>query len=212
MPAPPSVVALPPTPNTIVRAPASSAARSSSPEPYVDAVSGAKTPAGSRCSPLASAISTTAVSPRSANAAVTSCPRGPATGTSRRSKPAATAAATVPSPPSATGSASTSRPGTTRRSPAVTRSATCTAVSEPLNLSAAMSTRCVTFSPCSPGLAHVKASRAAATLTGDAPDVMHRPVPEKGALGAASRQRGSRMLSMMRVQLSPPCPFSIARR
>ncbi len=159
MPAPPSVVALPPTPNTIVRAPASSAARSSSPEPYVEEVSGAKTPLGRRCSPLASAISTTAVSPRTAKAAVTSSPRGPATRISRRSKPAATAASTVPSPPSATGMAVTSRSGTTRRSPAVTRSATCTAVSDPLNLSAAMSTLwvplCAAFatlrSPCSTG-------------------------------------------------------------
>ncbi|MGX1090255.1 hypothetical protein RKD47_000936 [Streptomyces albogriseolus] len=50
----------------MLRAPASSAARSSSPEPYVDAVSGAKTPSGSRCNPLASAISTTAVPSRSA--------------------------------------------------------------------------------------------------------------------------------------------------
>ncbi len=143
MPAPPSVVALPPTPNTIERAPASSAAFSTSPEPYVVAVSGAKTPAGSSWSPEASAISTTAVPSRSANAAVTSSPSGPVTRTSRRSKPAATAAATVPSPPSATGRVSTSTPGTARRSPAVTRSATCTAVSEPLNLSAAMSTRAV---------------------------------------------------------------------
>ncbi len=185
MPAPPSVVALPPTPNTMVRAPASSAARSSSPEPYVEAVSGAKTPAGRRCNPLASAISTTAVSPLSANAAVTSWPSGPATRTSRRSKPAATAASTVPSPPSATGSASTRRSGTTRRSPAVTRSATCTAVSEPLNLSAAMSTRRVSFtaasatllSPCSPGPAHVRASRAAATITGGHP---RRHAPTEG--------------------------------
>src|SRR5690606_117111 len=92
IPAPPSVVALPPTPNTMLRAPASSAARSSSPEPYVDAVSGAKVSCGSRWSPLASAISTTAVSPRSANAAGTGSPSGPWTRTPRRTNPAATAA------------------------------------------------------------------------------------------------------------------------
>lgn len=146
MPAPPSVVALPPTPNTMVVAPASSAAASSSPEPYVVAVSGANTPSGRCWRPEASAISTTAVEPRSAYAAVTGSPTGPVTRASRRSNPAATAAATVPSPPSATGRVSTSRPGTTRRSPAVTRSATCTAVSEPLNLSAATSTRAVSTS------------------------------------------------------------------
>ncbi|GAA3038264.1 hypothetical protein GCM10020000_15550 [Streptomyces olivoverticillatus] len=87
MPAPPSVVALPPTPSTIVRAPASSAARTSSPVPYVVAVRGARTPWGSRRSPDASAISTTAVRlPRSsAKAAATGSPTGPATRTSHRS-------------------------------------------------------------------------------------------------------------------------------
>lgn len=145
MPAPPSVVALPPTPSTMVRAPASSAARSSSPVPYVVAVSGAKIPGGSRRSPEASAISTTAVPSRSAYAASTVSPIGPVTRTVRRSNPAATAASTVPSPPSATGSSVTSRPGTTERSPAATCAATCTAVSEPLNLSAAISTRPVEF-------------------------------------------------------------------
>ncbi len=124
MPAPPSVVALPPTPKTIERAPASSAALRTSPEPYVVAVSGANVPAGSSWRPEASAISTTAVPPRSAKVAVTWSPSGPVTRTSRRSKPAATAAATVPSPPSATGRVSISTPGTALRRPAVTRSAT----------------------------------------------------------------------------------------
>ncbi len=141
MPAPPSVVALPPTPKTIEVAPASRAASNSSPVPYVVAVRGAKTPAGRCWSPEASAISTTAVpSSRSAKVAVTGVPVGPVTRASCRVKPAASAAATVPSPPSATGTAATSRPGTARRRPAVTCSATSTAVSEPLNLSAAIST------------------------------------------------------------------------
>ena len=45
-PAPPSVLALPPTPKMIRRAPASSAAASTSPAPKLDAVSGSRPPAG----------------------------------------------------------------------------------------------------------------------------------------------------------------------
>ena len=65
-PAPPSVLALPPTPSTIRRAPDSSAARSTSPAPKLDAVSGADRPPGSRARPQTPANSTTATSPRRA--------------------------------------------------------------------------------------------------------------------------------------------------
>ena len=54
---------------------------------------------------------------------------------------AARAASRVPSPPSATGTLTTSTPGAARVSPAATRSATCAAVREPLNLSGATTTR-----------------------------------------------------------------------
>ncbi len=60
-PAPPSVLADPPTPTTTSSAPRSSAADSASPNPRLDAVSGAGMPPGSRPSPHASAISTTTV-------------------------------------------------------------------------------------------------------------------------------------------------------
>jgi hypothetical protein len=66
MPAPPSVLALPPIPTTTRAQPASSAARTTSPRPALDAVSGARFPGGIRTSPHASAISTTAVPSRRA--------------------------------------------------------------------------------------------------------------------------------------------------
>ena len=114
MPAPPSVVALPPMPRTTCVQPASSAAPMTSPSPRLVAVSGASRPPGSRHSPDTSAISTTAVSPRRAYAVRPARPWvRPPTGT--RSKPAATAASTVPSPPSATGTVTTSASGTAGR-------------------------------------------------------------------------------------------------
>ena len=155
------------------------------------AVSGAKTPAGSRCSPLASAISTTAVSPRSANAAVTSSPERPgdpylAALESGRDRGGDGAVAAVGDGQRL----DLARRGATRRSPAVTRSATCTAVSEPLNLSAAMSTpsRCpihcsvrhLAF-PLLSGPRTRQGSRAAATLTAGAPaSCLARPLTATG--------------------------------
>ncbi len=61
MPAPPSVLALPPMAKISLRAPASSAAAMTCPNPVLEAVSGASTPPGSRTRPQASASSTTAV-------------------------------------------------------------------------------------------------------------------------------------------------------
>ena len=60
IPRPPSVVALPPTPRSIRRIPASSAARSTSPVPYVDAPAGSRSAGARSESPDAEASSTTA--------------------------------------------------------------------------------------------------------------------------------------------------------
>lgn len=141
-PAPPSLVATPPSPSTIRRAPARAAARISSPAPRLVAVSGASFPPFRSCaSPQACAASITAVPPRRAKEAVTRCPAtGPVTSTTIRSNPAATAASTVPSPPSATGSSTVAVPGEAARSPAAIRAAASAAVSDPLNLSGAMTT------------------------------------------------------------------------
>lgn len=106
MPAPPSLVALPPIPMMKRRAPASSAARISSPTPAVLACSGARCAGGTSARPLAAAISITAVrpSPVSPKNACTGVPSGPLTVQSITRPPvAATSASTVPSPPSATG-------------------------------------------------------------------------------------------------------------
>jgi len=84
MPAPPSVLALPPMPRTTWRQPRSRAARTSSPVPRLVAVVGAGRPPGSRRSPDASASSTTATWSRTATAASTGVPVGPVQRTSRR--------------------------------------------------------------------------------------------------------------------------------
>ena len=104
-PAPPSVLALPPTPRTRLRAPASSAARSTSPAPKLGRGERrgppARPPGAGRtrrpvCRPPR---------PRRAGRSWsrTGSPAGPGAVTGTRSNPAATAASTVPSPPSATG-------------------------------------------------------------------------------------------------------------
>ena len=85
MPAPPSVLALPPMPSTTVSHPRSSAARTTSPVPYEVAVSGASASGGSSRSPETSAISTTAVPPRTAKAVSTASPVGPSARTGTRS-------------------------------------------------------------------------------------------------------------------------------
>ena len=75
-PAPPSVQALPPTPSTIVSAPASSAARSACPVPRLLARSGSRRSGGSSANPDAAANSTTAVRSRTAIAVSTGSPSG----------------------------------------------------------------------------------------------------------------------------------------
>ena len=122
MPAPPSVLALPPIPSTTC------APRV---EGRADDLAQAAAGRGERLesaireppSPDTSAISTTAVSPRRAYAVVTGSPVGPVAVTGTRSNPAETAASTVPSPPSATGTVTTVA-SDTRRMPAVSAAAT----------------------------------------------------------------------------------------
>ena len=63
MPAPPSLVALPPMPTMKCRAPASYACCNSSPTPYVVVIRGSRFAGGTRASPAAFAISITAVDP-----------------------------------------------------------------------------------------------------------------------------------------------------
>ena len=141
IPAPPSVLALPPMPSTTVRQPWSSAALTTSPVPYELACSASSRSGISSASPETSAISTTATPSRAANAVVTGSPVGPCARTSTRVYPAARAASSVPSPPSATGICTTSTSGASSAMPAATRAATSRAVSEPLNLSGATRTR-----------------------------------------------------------------------
>ena len=106
MPAPPSVLADPPSARTIRFASSCSAARMASPSPAEEAASGASVPPGRVCRPQVLATSTTAVTPSKAIAAGWRSPVAAATSTSSDRKPAATAAATLPSPPSASGSPS----------------------------------------------------------------------------------------------------------
>src|SRR5258708_4975521 len=81
MPAPPSLVALPPIPIIKCVRPSSSAARISSPTPYVVAMRGSRCSAGTSGRPELAAISITALrpSPISPKKASTGCPKGPVT-------------------------------------------------------------------------------------------------------------------------------------
>ena len=144
-PAPQSLVALPPIPMRMRRAPASRAAVMSWPVPYVLVSSGLRFAGGTSASPVAAAISMTAVRsspPSMPHAAWTSSPSGPATdATCRVPSVAATNASTVPSPPSAMGTTSISASGTTRRTPRAIAAQTSAAGRASLNLSGAMTIR-----------------------------------------------------------------------
>ena len=144
-PEPPSVVALPPTPMTTCRTPASRTARRISPVPSVVAASGARgSSAGRRDSPDASASSTAPLSPSSERSqrAVSGRPSASWAGHSCHSQPPLSAiAASVPSPPSASGARISSSPGRARDQPEARARATWTEVSEPLKESGASRTR-----------------------------------------------------------------------
>ncbi len=139
-PAPASLVALPPRPRMIFRAPASSAARISSPVPRLLLRVASRRSRGTRCKPLAEAISITAVASSSQpQCARVGSPSGPSTRHSRRSPAvAASTASTVPSPPSASGRSNTSACGKTRRQPRAIASATSGADRLSLNESGAI--------------------------------------------------------------------------
>src|SRR4051812_3790575 len=139
-PAPPSVVADPPTATRITAAPPCAAAAISSPVPYVLAFHGSFS--SSSASPLAIAISTIAVPPSStsANPVFTGSPSGPRTVRAISSPPSCTSSASsVPSPPSATGHRSGGI-NPARSNPRPIAPATCAARNVPLNLSGATST------------------------------------------------------------------------
>src|SRR5258708_12875445 len=120
MPAPPSLVALPPIPIIKCVRPSSSAARISSPTPYVVAMRGSRCSAGTSGRPELAAISITALrpSPISPKKASTGCPKGPVTSRSTTCPlVASTSACVVPSPPSATGTILIAASGYTSRAP-----------------------------------------------------------------------------------------------
>src|SRR5918998_6161376 len=137
-PAPPSVVAEPPTVTIARSAPASTAAAISSPVPRVEADQAARSSSSTRPRPLAWAVSTTATRPSSirAKAAWTGRLSGSLTSTVRRSPPSvASRTSMVPSPPSATGSSSAARPASRR--PEAMAAATSGAEKVPLKESGA---------------------------------------------------------------------------
>lgn len=117
IPAPPSVVALPPNVSTTRRAPAAMASATSSPTPAEVAVRGARAVQWARAT--ASADSTIAVVPSadSSHFASSGAPFGPDTRADRQRHDASSAASTsnVPSPPSAMGHCSACVGGGPRR-------------------------------------------------------------------------------------------------
>jgi hypothetical protein len=139
-PAPPSVVAEPPTVTTMGDAPASAAAAISSPVPRVVAAQASRSSSATSDRPLACAISTIAEpSGSSANAASTGRRSGSETLILRTSPPSAvTRTSMVPSPPSATGSSRASRPAARR--PSAMACATSEAEKVPLKESGATRT------------------------------------------------------------------------
>ncbi len=104
------------------------------------AATGALMPAGS-VMPTISAVSTTAVrASMSPTAASRGASDAPGTRSVRRVPPCASSASSVPSPPSAIGHRRTSASGRARATPAAIAFATCSALSDPLNESGAMTT------------------------------------------------------------------------
>ena len=116
IPIPPSVDALPPTPRTRWRQPASSAAAITSPTPRLVAVSGARD-SPSRASPATAASSITASCPRRTKRDGWMAPMASAASMGTRRKPAASNASSIPSPPSATGTVTSVDVRATRADP-----------------------------------------------------------------------------------------------
>jgi hypothetical protein len=136
-PRPPSVVAEPPSPTRIRRAPSSMAWAISSPVPTVEAATGSL-PSGppTRSRPEARDISMTALRPSRRQPASTGSPSGPVTRVVRLGPPKTSR---VPSPPSATGRSAQFHPSAAAARP--TAAATSAAVAVPRNLSGAATTR-----------------------------------------------------------------------
>ena len=144
-PAPPSVVADPPTPRRISRQPRPMAAARTWPVPNVEAARASRSSgatqrqAGRRGElhhgPAGQRRRAGTAPPRAARA-----DRRAAAGRACQ-PPAAMIASSVPSPPSASGTRCSSSSGRARRQPSARARATATLVSEPLNESGAMSTR-----------------------------------------------------------------------
>ena len=153
MPMPASFVALPPRPMMHERQPRRSASAISSPVPKELVLSGLRNSVGTSVSPLARAISMTAV-PFSVMtySATTGSPSGPCTVKGMRTAPpdvagdvppdsrppAPRSASSVPSPPSATSRQTVSHEGNTSRTAAAAASATCREDKDPLKESTAM--------------------------------------------------------------------------
>ena len=143
MPAPASLVALPPIPTMNLRNPSLDMPRTSSPSPYVVASRGFRASTGTRWRPDVWAVSTTAVvpSPITPQQAATWPPSGPVTLETLDAPPdAPTRTSNVSLPPSATGANTLSASGSTRRTPSLMASAASWADMLPLKACGAMTT------------------------------------------------------------------------
>ena len=140
MPAPASLVAEPPRPRMMWRAPASSAARISSPTPWLLARIGSRRAGAISSRPEAAVISMTAVPSASMpQTASTLWPSASFTVCMRASpEAAASTASTVPSPPSAMGTQTVCAPGIAAFTPRAMASAAAGAEMLSLNESGAM--------------------------------------------------------------------------
>ncbi len=141
------MVAEPPRPTSTVRAPCSIALAISSPVPRVVAASGSLPSAPpARASPLARAISITAVRRSIRHPASTGLPSGPVTTVVRLPPPNTSSS---PSPPSDIGTSSQSRLSSQHAAPIA--AVASTAVRVPRNLSTAASTRIASRYPATDG-------------------------------------------------------------
>ena len=131
-----------------VEAPASIAASTSSPTPYVEA-SSARVPAGEVEAARLRALDVRRVAGQQDRRPGTGSPNGPRTVTAdQRGRPGASlSTSTKPGPPSDIGARSSSSSGACRRQPSAMAAAASTAVSVPANLSGAIRTRMRAFLP-----------------------------------------------------------------
>ena len=141
IPVPPSLVALPPSPNMMRLHPCFSASATISPVPKVVVSRGLRSSSRSRVSPLAAAMSMIAVPPSAdmPYSARSGRISGSCASHSTAAPPSAfSRASIVPSPPSATSRRTVPHSGNTSLTPSETASATSADDNEPLNESDAM--------------------------------------------------------------------------